>query len=355
VLKSIFHQFGPSKLLQSDDEREIVTKVILDLAKLWPGLLIINGRPRHPQSQGLAERGNAVVQQMLGKWLDTNVTTDWPSGLGPVMFAINTSIARTINKTPFEVVFGQRPRADDYVWKSIEGQLKNKQTKDVVYEEDLPDDIFEITKPADEIEDLPDDPEASNPNDERAGNDAALTGNIGDHQAQDNEEEIRLNFNIDHEEPVDISSFVSSVIESNVDPIPIDRHKRVREEAEECYVNNANAQLTRFISRSCKRQRIYAVDDIVGLKVSDVDRTNTSSTILPCKITNSKDQDGETLYKVATKNGNIQESFQSTVFLDLTSSNFAALRDFDTGTLSTITFIQACQIYTNFRSADTSA
>ncbi|CAF2114551.1 unnamed protein product, partial [Rotaria magnacalcarata] len=30
-----------------------------------------------------------------------------------------------------------------------------------------------------------------------------------------------------------------------------------------------------------KQQRTYAIGDIVGLKVSDVYRTNTSSTILP--------------------------------------------------------------------------
>ena len=43
VLKSIFYQFGPPRILQSDNGREFVTKVILDLTKLWPGLLIING------------------------------------------------------------------------------------------------------------------------------------------------------------------------------------------------------------------------------------------------------------------------------------------------------------------------
>lgn len=56
--------------------------MILDLKLIWPQLLIINGRPRHPQSQGLVERSNAVAQNMLGKWQDTNKTMDWPRGLG---------------------------------------------------------------------------------------------------------------------------------------------------------------------------------------------------------------------------------------------------------------------------------
>lgn len=56
--------------------------IILDLKLNWPDLIIINGRPRHPQSQGLVERSNAVVQNMLGKWMEMNNTKDWPSGLG---------------------------------------------------------------------------------------------------------------------------------------------------------------------------------------------------------------------------------------------------------------------------------
>jgi hypothetical protein len=60
--------------------------IILKLKNNWPDLLIINGRARHPQSQGLVERSNAVVQKMLGKWQETNETLDWPSGLGRKFF-----------------------------------------------------------------------------------------------------------------------------------------------------------------------------------------------------------------------------------------------------------------------------
>ena len=40
----------------------IIHKVVGD----WPGdVTIVNGRARHPQSQGLVERVNAKVEQML--------------------------------------------------------------------------------------------------------------------------------------------------------------------------------------------------------------------------------------------------------------------------------------------------
>ncbi|CAM4967610.1 unnamed protein product [Rotaria socialis] len=326
TLKSSFYQFGPPRILQSDNGREFVAKVILDLTKSWPGLLIINERPRHPQSQGLVERGNAVVQQLLGKWLDTNVTNDWPSELGPIMFSINTSVARTINPTPFEVVFGQQPRTDDYTWKCIVVHL----TEDPLI-----------------------DPPTNNSNEEPICSNIVSTTTPQDRQIQNNEEEIRSDSNIDHEEFIDSTNCVFGVVESKDEPVGANRHKRIRENAEECYLNNANSQLTRYINKSSKRQRIYHVGDIVDLKVSDVNRTNTSSTILPCKIVDSKCQDGETFYNVATMNGIIKESFQSTVFLDLTASNFTTLRTLNTDSLSCVTFIQACQIYTNFKSADT--
>jgi len=54
-LLSLFYQFGPCKILQSDNGKEFTANVIKDLKITWPGLLIINGRPRHPQSQGLVE------------------------------------------------------------------------------------------------------------------------------------------------------------------------------------------------------------------------------------------------------------------------------------------------------------
>lgn len=158
---------------------------------------------------------------------------------------------------------------------------------------------------------------------------------------------------IDHEEIVDAGNWASNGAYSKTDCSDTARHKRIREDAAASYLHNANAQLDQYVRRSSKRQRTYVLGDVVGLKASDVDRTNTWSTILPCKIFGVKDHDSETMYQVATVNGIIEGSFPSPLFLDLRSSNFAALRSLVTDALPTITFIQAYQLYTNFRSADT--
>ncbi|CAF2943804.1 unnamed protein product [Rotaria sp. Silwood2] len=284
---------------------------------------------------------------------------------------MNTSIARTINQTPFEVVFGQQPRMDDHVWKCIKSHLKDRQHDEPnhnILEEDLPADIFDMIKqvddiegppidtiegpPVDAIEGPPADRQTINSNEEPICTNVTAAVNTNDQQTQ-REEEKDSGFTIDHEELIDATTFIVNVVESKPESIAVNRHRRIRENAEECYLNNAHSQLTKYNTKSSKRQRVYQLGDIVGLKVSDVDRTNTSSTILPCKIVDLKDYDGEILYNVATINGIIEQSFQSTAFLDLTTSNFMALRNLNTDSLSSITFIHACQLYTNFKSAGT--
>ena len=57
-LTMLFCMFGPPKILQSDNGREFVASVINNITTLWPGLLIIHGSPRRPQTQGCVESGN---------------------------------------------------------------------------------------------------------------------------------------------------------------------------------------------------------------------------------------------------------------------------------------------------------
>lgn len=89
-----FYSFDPPHILQSDNGKEFVAKVIIvsldtyllsssscfpmkDLKKTWTDLVIINGRPRHPQTQGLVERGNQTLEMALGKWLQCGQSVEW--------------------------------------------------------------------------------------------------------------------------------------------------------------------------------------------------------------------------------------------------------------------------------------
>src|SRR6266498_5700121 len=65
ILYEIFCQFVLSVILQSDNGKEFTASIISNLVELWPGLKLINGRPRHPQSQGLVERANSILEKKL--------------------------------------------------------------------------------------------------------------------------------------------------------------------------------------------------------------------------------------------------------------------------------------------------
>ncbi|CAF4496957.1 unnamed protein product [Rotaria socialis] len=58
-----------------------------------------------------------------------------------------------------------------------------------------------------------------------------------------NKEEMRSDFNIDHEEFIDSTNCVFDAVESKDERVTANRHKRIRENAKECYLSNANSQL----------------------------------------------------------------------------------------------------------------
>jgi hypothetical protein len=68
-LLDIFLLFGAPHILQSDNGWEFTANVIKELKDWWPDCCIVHGKPRHPQSQGSVERGNADIKDMLIIWM----------------------------------------------------------------------------------------------------------------------------------------------------------------------------------------------------------------------------------------------------------------------------------------------
>ena len=87
---------GCPLILQHDNGREFVNKVIVRLKQLWPACMIIRGRARHPQTQGSIERANKDVKEMLGKWMVKHGSTRWSIGIHEVAFDKNNRYNRTI-------------------------------------------------------------------------------------------------------------------------------------------------------------------------------------------------------------------------------------------------------------------
>ena len=105
-LINIFSILGCPEILQSDNGKEFVAKVIKELKLLWPGLKIVNGRARHPQSQGSVERANGDCTTMLKMWMIDNKSLKWSIGLPFVQLQKNNSLHRTIKMSPYEALFG---------------------------------------------------------------------------------------------------------------------------------------------------------------------------------------------------------------------------------------------------------
>jgi hypothetical protein len=54
--RQVFETFGPPKILQCDNGAEFKGAFAAMLAPDYPSVLLIHGRPRHPQTQGAIER-----------------------------------------------------------------------------------------------------------------------------------------------------------------------------------------------------------------------------------------------------------------------------------------------------------
>jgi len=88
-LLNIYTTFGAPAILYSDNGREFVNKTINELHAMWGDVKIVNGKPRHIQSQGSVERANRDVEDMLATWMAENKSSDWPSGLKFIQFRKN--------------------------------------------------------------------------------------------------------------------------------------------------------------------------------------------------------------------------------------------------------------------------
>ena len=69
----------------------------------------IRTSPYHPQSNGQVERVHQTLLRMIGK-LEKEKRRDWPTHLGSVVLAYNTTRSLVTGFSPHYLMFGQRPR-----------------------------------------------------------------------------------------------------------------------------------------------------------------------------------------------------------------------------------------------------
>jgi len=102
--------FGPPEVLQSDNGREFDNQLFDELKERCKGMQIIRGRPRHPQTQGSVEAANKMVERKLASSFEETGSRDWPAMLAGIMWAMNTVPHSAHRKSPYQMVFGRKPR-----------------------------------------------------------------------------------------------------------------------------------------------------------------------------------------------------------------------------------------------------
>ena len=76
------------------------------LEKIWPGLKIVHGRPRHPQSQGSVERANAEVSKLV-RLCKEEAGGSWVKALPRAQLKLNMNYHSGIKCSPIEALYGK--------------------------------------------------------------------------------------------------------------------------------------------------------------------------------------------------------------------------------------------------------
>ena len=117
IFKEIVAKYGmPKKIVSDRDPRftSIFWKTLFELS----GTELAMSTAYHPQTDGMTERVNQVVEQILRNYINYR-QNDWDVYLPGVAYAINTAENQSTGFTPFEMIYGANPKGPiDFIGKS---------------------------------------------------------------------------------------------------------------------------------------------------------------------------------------------------------------------------------------------
>jgi len=108
IFKNWICRFGSPIQIHSDGGKEFVNKLSEEMFEIFH-IKHTKTSPAHPQCNAQVEVFNKTVAKYLASFVD-NTTLDWEQYIPALMFSYNTSYHSTIMTTPFELLFGLRPR-----------------------------------------------------------------------------------------------------------------------------------------------------------------------------------------------------------------------------------------------------
>ena len=92
----------------SDQAKEFMSKLVKEISN-YLTINKINTTAYHAQCNGLTERFNATLCQILSSYVNDN-QTNWNEFIPIALFAYRSSVNETTLKTPFELLYNREPR-----------------------------------------------------------------------------------------------------------------------------------------------------------------------------------------------------------------------------------------------------
>ena len=108
LVSKIFSRFGPPTVIHSDQGRNFESNLMQEVCCLM-GIHKSRTSAYHPQCDGLVERQNRTLQDMLSGYVSQH-QYDWDRWVDLVAYAYNTSVHSATGYSPYEMVFGRIAR-----------------------------------------------------------------------------------------------------------------------------------------------------------------------------------------------------------------------------------------------------
>ncbi|XP_071510123.1 uncharacterized protein [Diadema antillarum] len=128
ALVSVFTRVGIPKEMLTDQGSQFTFEVMKQVSNLL-SVRQITTSPYHPAANGLVERFNGTLKQML-KRMCSERPVDWDRYVEPLLFAIRESPQDSLGFSPFELLYGRKVRGPMTILRELwTGNIETGETK----------------------------------------------------------------------------------------------------------------------------------------------------------------------------------------------------------------------------------
>ena len=107
LVTEVISRHGVPRELLSDRGAAFLSSLLQEVSQIM-GLHKVNTTAYHPQGDGLVERFNRTLTEMLSKTVERS-GKDWDTRLPYVLFAYRTSVQESTQESPFHLLYGRDP------------------------------------------------------------------------------------------------------------------------------------------------------------------------------------------------------------------------------------------------------